>query len=676
MGYVYKRFAAAGRFVALLIVISAFGAAIPVMGALKSGKTYVISPAGDKSMALFVMNSSMEDYAPVVLWTNTDVPAQQWRAEKNGDGTFSFKNIYTGKYLAYGDSLVQLAGNEKALRWKPEQVAGGDDLYIMRLEGSDTFLLGAEESNDGARPQILYDVEPGLWLLKETEAAECFTPAVRNEMTAAWLAHHLKERGENTMSFGDGGWWGDAEMLETMLDAYETTGNKEYLDVFTKVFNYFYENVGDDWLKLVYTDRYKWVGHDFNDDVMWMVIASARAYHLTGLDKYRRLAKKNFDAVYKRAYNRWGMLRWAMKSGHPNGTNSCIHGPAEVAACYIARSLDSGEEREKYFGIARDLYEKQRTYLFVESTGQVLDCFTWNDSTDKPEKYNRWVSTYNQGTMLGAAIMLYNRYGDEKYKRDAEKIVACTRRELCDENGIVKVCQTVDGDLCGFKGILMRYLRRYIVEMRHPELASWIGKNAFHAFNNRNSRGVTSSAWLTKSAEDWISPTEKDKDGNLKSFLNQPFGNSTAVSAAANSLLDTACIAKDAYSKTSAEYFDYLRGAYSGLDEDREAAVALCAGNGSYLGFANVDFGRLPAKTVRVNVSGNGTGGAKIELRLDDCDGKLAGIIDVPAGDKLKTVKAKVSPITGTHRVYFVLRASEGFKGTVDLDWFAFTADK
>lgn len=676
MGYVYKRFAAAGRFVALLIVISAFGAAIPVMAALKSGKTYVISPAGDKSMALFVMNSSMEDYAPVVLWTNTDVPAQQWRAEKNGDGTFSFKNIYTGKYLAYGDSLVQLAGNEKALRWKPEQVAGQENIYIMRLEGSGACLVGAEDNDDGAQPRILYDGEPAQWLLKETEAVESFDSRMRDEMTAAWLAHHLKERGENTMSFGDGGWWGDAEMLETMLDAYETTGNKEYLDVFTKVFNYFYENVGDDWLKLVYTDRYKWVGHDFNDDVMWMVIASARAYHLTGLDKYRRLAKKNFDAVYKRAYNRWGMLRWAMKSGHPNGTNSCIHGPAEVAACYIARSLDSGEEREKYFGIARDLYEKQRTYLFVESTGQVLDCFTWNDSTDKPEKYNRWVSTYNQGTMLGAAIMLYNRYGDEKYKRDAEKIVACTRRELCDENGIVKVCQTVDGDLCGFKGILMRYLRRYIVEMRHSELASWIGKNAFHAFNNRNSRGVTSSTWLTKSAEDWISPTEKDKDGNLKSFLNQPFGNSTAVSAAANSLLDTACIAKYAYSKTSAEHFDYLRGAYSGLDEDREAAMALCAGNGSYLGFANVDFGRLPAKTVRVNVLGNGTGGAKIELRLDDCDGKLAGIIDVPAGDKLKTVKAKVSPITGTHRVYFVLRASEDFKGTVDLDWFAFTADK
>ena len=293
-----------------------------------------------------------------------------------------------------------------------------------------------------------------------------------------------------------------------------------------------------------------------------------------------------------------------------------------MAACYIARSLDSGEEREKYFGIARDLYEKQHTYLFVESTGQVLDCFTWNDSTDKPEKYNRWVSTYNQGTMLGAAIMLYNRYGDEKYKRDAEKIVACTRRELCDENGIVKVCQTVDGDLCGFKGILMRYLRRYIVEMRHPELASWIGKNAFHAFNNRNSRGVTSSAWLTKSAEDWISPTEKDKDGNLKSFLNQPFGNSTAVSAAVNTPLRPEAIVKNAYSGVDAKCFDYLCGAFT--DSGNEGVCVLRGnGNGQYICYANVDFGLRPAAELRLGACLVGNGEAVMEVRIDASDGEL-----------------------------------------------------
>ena len=94
------------------------------------------------------------------------------------------------------------------------------------------------------------------------------------------------------------------------------------------------------------------------------------------------------------------------------------------------------------------------------------------------------------------------------------------------------------------------------------------------------------------------------------------------------------------------------------------------------LGFRECRFWPVAGKNGKDKCFGKRTGGAKIELRLDDCDGKLAGIIDVPACDKLKTVKAKVSPITGTHRVYFVLRASEGFKGTVDLDWFAFTADK
>ena len=136
--------------------------------------------------------------------------------------------------------------------------------------------------------------------------------------------------------------------------------------------------------------------------------------------------------------------------------------------------------------------------------------------------------------MLGAAIMLYKRYGDEKYKRDADKIVECTRRELCNGHGVVKVCQTIDGDLCGFKGILMRYLREYIVEMQHPELVEWLKNNAFHAFNDRNSRGVTWSAWLTKSTENWISSVEKDDKGNYKSYFNCAFGNSTAVSAAVN----------------------------------------------------------------------------------------------------------------------------------------------
>ena len=84
------------------------------------------------------------------------------------------------------------------------------------------------------------------------------------------------------------------------------------------------------------------------------------------------------------------------------------------------------------------------------------------------------------------------------------------------------MCQTVDGDLCGFKGVLMRYLRRYIVELGKTEDIEWMKDNAFMAFNNRNSKGVTSSAWLTKSNENWMSDTETDgKDSVFTNHLGE-----------------------------------------------------------------------------------------------------------------------------------------------------------
>lgn len=653
--------------IASLAFFAAVGTAQPAAAKIKPGSTYAISPAGNRDQVLFVKDASPSSGAQVVLWSETCVPAGRWRASKNDDGTFLFVNVYTGKYLSFagdayggGTAFVQDSACSARTCWTLASTPEQKDTYIIMCDGD----TARTDENGG-----------NAWTFTEKEAAVELNAAVRDEMVEAWLRHHVRDRGDGMLSLGDGGWWGDAEMFETLLDAYETTGNGRYLDVFTRAFNYFYDNVGDNWLHLVYTDRYKWVGHDFNDDVMWMVIASARAYHLTGIERYRRLARKNFDTVCKRAYNRWGMLRWAMKSGHPDGTNSCINGPAEVAACYIALSLDNEDERRSYFDFARRLYEKQRKYLYVEATGQVLDCFTWDAATNKPGNYNRWVSTYNQGTMLGAAIMLYNRYGDDQYRRDADKIVECTRRELCDGDGIIKVCQTVDGDLCGFKGILMRYLRRYVVEMRHPELVPWIADNAFRAFNNRNAAGVTSSAWLTKSPDNWRSPFEKDKDGNPKNFFNQAFGNSTAVSAAVNTPLRPEAIVKNAYSGVDAKCFDYLCGAFT--DSGNEGVCVLRGnGNGQYIGYANVDFGLRPASELRLGACLVGNGEAVMEVRIDASDGELIGTANIPASRKCKTLKAKVRPVTGMHRVFLVIRDDSDFEGEVRLREFSFKPGK
>ncbi|MBO4606313.1 MAG: RICIN domain-containing protein [Prevotella sp.] len=60
--------------VALLMIATAVGAE----AAVENGKTYRIVPDANHQTSLFVKNASKADMTPVVVWTETNVPAQQW----------------------------------------------------------------------------------------------------------------------------------------------------------------------------------------------------------------------------------------------------------------------------------------------------------------------------------------------------------------------------------------------------------------------------------------------------------------------------------------------------------------------------------------------------------------------------------------------------------------------
>ncbi len=654
------------------------------------GKVYRISSAANDKRALFVENSSYDNNASVVLWTDADVPSQQWEAKDNGDGTLSFINVLTGKYMARSSvsvgastKLQQNTSASSKSKWSVQAAGGGSNRYILnQTYNSKNYRLTTSASSDGDNASLSEQATTAAittqqtWIIEEVTPLGEFNAEIRTRMIDAWINKHMRDRGTNKKSFGNGGGWGDAEMLETLLDAYETTGKEEYFNAFTQAFNFFKDCMGSDWCRLRYDDTYKWYGHDFNDDVMWMIIAAVRAYHLTGISTYRTEAKSNFDKIYDRAFNKWGMMRWAQQSGGVNGTNSCINGPTEVAACYLAMAYKGENENyyNEYFDIARNLYENQRRYLFNAQTGEVFDSFTWDEKTNLPGGYNRWVSTYNQGTMLGAAVMLYNRFGDERYKKDAEKIVEKSTKGLCNANGIIKVCQTVDGDLCGFKGILMRYVRKYVVDLRHTEDVDWMKNNALLAYSNRNSYGVTASAWLTKSAENWTSPTEKDGNGNLKNFENQPFGNSTAVSAAANTPLDAEKIVKDAYSSIPATDFDYIRGIFVTDGTGGAAKEISNIRNKYYTGYSNVDFGSKPARSIQVKMTNGTASNQKIEIREGDYNGTLLGTITVPTSGGWQTVTANITPTDGMHDIYLVYRASISAKNIFKVAEFTFSS--
>jgi hypothetical protein len=74
------------------------------------------------------------------------------------------------------------------------------------------------------------------------------------------------------------------------------------------------------------------------------------------------------------------------------------------------------------------------------------------------------------------------------------------------------------GDLPGFKGIFLRYARKYTQETGKTDLVDWLNLNAKVAYNNRNTYGIIQTKWATRTPE--VAPVLKK--GN--------FGPSTAVS--------------------------------------------------------------------------------------------------------------------------------------------------
>lgn len=643
---------------------------IPIIGFANiiTGQQYKISSASITNKSIFASNSSLFTDAGITLWTETNVPAQRWIFIANDDNTYTLVNTYS-QYVLYrkgsavdGSPVLQSnSSTTSASRWTLTPVLNQSGYYYItqpNKDGNALLYMEASSTADGAAIE-LHDKKIGndslrqIWKFDLNDTQIRFSQKVRDETMSGWKTKYYKQAPTGYV-LGNGGWWGDAEMFEIVLDAYETTGDATYETMYRQLYKNF-----------IARNQSNWLYNDFNDDIAWMVIASVRGYLMFGDATFLSYAKTNFDNMYARALLPSGMLRWKETTETQNGTNSCINGPAEVAACYLAMAM----EDDSYYDKAKNLYALQRKYLFVPATGQVYDSFTW--ATGQPSGYNYWASTYNQGTFLGAAVMLYNHYGNNMYRDDAEMIMKYTTENLCDENGYINVCQVGSGDLAGFKGILMRYVRRLITDLKKTEYVDWMQKNAFQAYNNRNSLSLTSSAWLTKTPENFILTNCTENCD----FTNDPFGPSTVVSAAFNAPLDESKIIKDAYSTIQAECFDYIKGVYTqiGTNQNDYEIGNIKAGN--YVGYNNVNFGNSLATSIELSVSRASVKGS-IEVHQGGAKGPLLGTISVPtAGDDWQILTGSITPITGMQNIYLVFNGVSGQSNIFRVDYFRFITE-
>jgi predicted alpha-1,6-mannanase (GH76 family) len=468
-----------------------------------SGGIYSLK-AANSDKVLNVQNASVESGSVVNAWSDTHSDAQRWMVKPVGKNIYTLTNIGSSMLLKMtsnsADSMFVSQSddiNDSGVKWTIKRVGNG--VYNLVPAGQPNLSLGLPASDvfDGSKVYVgkHSTTDKQKWIFQK-EKPQLATPsaAIADKMYSAWYEQYKIETFK--------GFWDKAEMMEIVLDAYEVTKDKKYLKNFDTMYdNFLVQHTGN------------WMDNKFNDDIAWAAIFCVRAYLHTGNKAYLEKSKDQFDKMYARAFtNKYGGgLNWFETK---TSKNACIQGPAIVASCYLAEATGD----KTYYDKAIALYSWSKIYLFDQQTGKVNDNIDLDRRT-KLIKVGTWSSTYNQGTFLGAAVMLHKYTKEANYLQDAERIAKYIREDMYRN----KVMDNEDGgnDLPGFKGIFARYARMYTLETKKTDLVDWLQLNAKVAYSNRNSQDLIHTRWATRT------PELKPKSA---------FGASTAVSLIFNTL--------------------------------------------------------------------------------------------------------------------------------------------
>ena len=309
--------------------------------------------------------------------------------------------------------------------------------------------------------------------------AQAFTSADADTLLAAHTKAFYREKDGRAWfrESTDGGvvsYWMRAEQMEMVLDAYERTRSAQQLVMFTNLFRGFLADHGTNWSH-----------NEFNDDIMWMVIACTRAHLLTGNREFRDVARTNFDLCYARAIstNLGGGLWWKTDN---RSKNACVNGPGAISAFLMGRATGEGA----YFTKATNLFLWERATLFDPETGRVCDSINING------RLARFALTYNQGTFVGAANLL-------GFTNEARQSALFTMNQLCKDGYLPPAGEKGDGG--GFNGIGVRWIARFTKDRgEQAAFEPWLQKNAGAAWQAR--RSSDNLVWCR-----WPQPTPEDR---------------------------------------------------------------------------------------------------------------------------------------------------------------------
>jgi predicted alpha-1,6-mannanase (GH76 family) len=233
-------------------------------------------------------------------------------------------------------------------------------------------------------------------------------------------------------------YWLSAQALDSVLDGVERTGGRRWGDV-PRAF-------------IAAQDARGWRRDDL-DDESWMALALLRWSDLAGDAGARARAGALLDDIAQ-AWDetccgaRPGGIWW--DRAHTQKATASNAGPVIAAVRLYERTGDPSR-----LALAQKVFAYWAAEMVDPATGQVAD------HLEPSGRKVWWRFTYNEGTMIGAALALYRATKEPGYLDVARKIAGFMRvheTEASARGAILSDGTSCAGDCEQFKGIAQRYL--------------------------------------------------------------------------------------------------------------------------------------------------------------------------------------------------------------------------
>lgn len=254
-------------------------------------------------------------------------------------------------------------------------------------------------------------------------------------------------------------WW-EAQLWDTVMDAYQRTNSSSYRQQIDDVYDGF----------LAF---YPSFNSKFNDDRAWWALACARAYEITGETRYKDSAKSLFDSIYTFWDTTYGGGIWWKNDGTQDEKNIATNATAAIVAVKLSKILNDST----YLTKAQNIYNWVKNTL-TDGNGHVYDHISGSDSGT----VYKWDFLYNFGVFIGSGVGLYKETNTTSYLNDAINAANWAVNNLTSSSTMMY--EGVN-DAGGFKMILARYMYELVIQCGQTQYLQFLRDNATQAWNHR-----------------------------------------------------------------------------------------------------------------------------------------------------------------------------------------------